>query len=64
MASLLKYLKELREDKVKTLTSGSISSIDQYKHIIGALNTIELIEEFIRDKINGIEDIDDISADD
>lgn len=64
MASIFKYLKELREDKVEILTSGSISSIDQYKHIIGAIDTIDLIEEFIRDKINGIEDIDVISAHD
>jgi len=64
MTSIFKYLKELREDKVKILTSGSISSIDQYKHIIGAIDTIDLIEEFIRDKINGIEDIDVISAHD
>ena len=60
--SLFKYLREMREEKVNTLTSGGISSIDQYQNAIGCIRTIEIIEEYIRDKINSIEDIDDFSS--
>lgn len=64
MASLFKYLKELKQSKVEILTSGAIHSIEQYQNVIGSISTIDSIEEYIRDKINGIEDIDDFTAQD
>ena len=64
MTSIFKYLKELEEDKTRILTSGGISNIEQYKYNIGCLDTIKQIHQYIREKIDGIEDIDDITADD